>query len=76
MKEDKFIFLDEEKNYMLVIWDRKIFEKEYCRLQNKYWENELEWVDFYDELEERLKLKWVKLVADIDILCHNDFCFN
>lgn len=76
MEEDKFIFLDEEKNYMLVIWDRKIFEKEYCRLQNKYRENELEWVDFYDELEERLKLKWVKLVADIDILCHNDFCFN
>lgn len=76
MYKDKFIFLDEEKNYMLVLWDRKIFEKEYCRLQNKYWENELEWVDFYDELEERLKMKWVILVTDIDILCHNDFCFN
>lgn len=76
MEEDKFIFLDDEKNYMLVLWDRKVFEKEYCRLQNKYWENELEWVDFYDELEERLKRKWVTLVTDIDILCHDDFCFN
>ena len=76
MGKDKFIFLDEEKIYMLVLWDRKIFEREYCRLQNKYWENDLEWVDFYDELEERLKRKWVILVTDIDILCHNDFCFN
>lgn len=76
MEEDKFIFLDEEKNYMLVIWDRKIFEREYCRLQNQYRENDLEWADFYDELEERLESKWVILVADIDILCHNDFCFN
>lgn len=76
MEEDRFIFLDNENNYMVVLWDRKIFEKEYCKLQNEYRENELEWVDFYDELEERLKPKWVKLVADIDILCHDDFCFN
>ena len=76
MESDRFIFLDNEKNYMLVIWDRKVFEKEYCRLQNEYWENELEWVDFYDELEERLKRKWITLVVDIDILCHDDFCFN
>ena len=76
MEEDKFIFLDEEKNYMLVIWDRKIFEREYCRLQNQYRENDLEWADFYDVLEERLEPKWVILVADIDILCHSDFCFN
>lgn len=76
MEEDRFIFLDNENNYMVVLWDRKIFEKEYCKLQNEYRENELEWVDFYDELEERLALKWVKLVADIDILCHDDFCFN
>lgn len=61
---------------MVVLWDRKIFEREYCKLQNEYRENELEWVDFYDELEERLKLKWVKLVVDIDILCHDDFCFD
>ena len=76
MEEDKFIFLDEEKNYMLVIWDRKIFEKEYCKLQNKYRENDWDFAGFYDELEDNLKLKWVRLVVDIDTLCHNDFCFN
>lgn len=76
MGGDRFIFLDNEKNYMVVLWDRKIFEREYCKLQNEYRENELEWVDFYDVLEERLKLKWVKLVVDIDILCHDDFCFD
>lgn len=76
MEKDKFIFLDNEKNYMLVLWDRKVFEREYCKLQNQYWEDEeSEWANFYDELEERLERKWVKLIIDIDILCHNDFCF-
>ena len=76
MKEDRFIFLDNEKNYMLVLWDRKIFEREYCKLQNEYRENDWDFAGFYDELEERLKRKWVTLVTDIDILCHDDFCFN
>lgn len=73
---DKFLFIDDENNYMLVLWNRKTFEKEYCKLQNQYRENELERVDFYDELEERLKRKGVTVITDLAIISHKDLCFN
>lgn len=76
MKINKFIFFDEEDNYMIVEWDKDIFEQEYVKLQNEYWDNNLEWLNFYDELEGILSLRWVKLITDIALVRHKDLDFN
>lgn len=74
-KEKYFIVLDEENNPTLVIWDKKIFETEYVKLQNQYWDGELEWVDFYDELSERLEERWITIIPNIDVVYHNSFTY-
>lgn len=74
-KEKYFIVLDEENNPTLVIWDKKIFETEYVKLQNKYRDGELEWVDFYAELSERLNERWITIITNIDVVYSNAFTY-
>ena len=74
-KEKYFIVLDEENTPTLVIWDKKIFETEYVKLQNKYRDGKLEWLDFYDELSERLNERWITIITNIDVVYHNGFTF-
>lgn len=74
-KEKYFIVLDEENTPTLVIWDKKIFETEYVKLQNKYWDGKLEWLDFYDELSERLEERWITIITNIDVVYSNAFTY-
>lgn len=69
---EKFLFLDNENNWLLVLWDRYTFWEEYVRLTKKYQKRNLEYSTFYDELEDNLKPKWVGVIWDIKIIREND----
>jgi hypothetical protein len=51
----KFIFVDNENNFVLVLGDCATFETEYIKLTKKYRDKDLDWSGFYDELEQKLK---------------------
>lgn len=74
---NRFIFNDNENNYILVEWDFKIFEKEYVKLTKKYYDNENpERNEFYYDLENILKPKWVLIDFNIDRISENVLDFN
>lgn len=70
---DKFVFIDNEDNLLLVLGDRATFEAEYVKLTKKYWEKDLEWINFYSELQQKLKWKGVDFIDDIQVWRHDDF---
>lgn len=69
---DKFIFVDNEDNWLLVLGDRATFEAEYVKLTKKYRDKDLDWAGFYDELEQKLKWKGVDIVPDIQVVNHDN----
>lgn len=69
---DKFIFFDNEENWLLVLWDRATFWAEYTKLTKKYEKDEREWSDFYDKLEKNLLGKGVQIISDIPIIREKD----
>lgn len=69
---NKFIFFDNEENWILVLWDRATFWAEYVKLSKIYEKNNREWSDFYDKLERNLLKKWVQIIADIPIIREKD----
>lgn len=71
-----FLFYDDEKNPIFVMWDTNTFLDEYRKLQNKYWKNDWDFVDFYDKLEQKLKWKWVVINTDMPILYHDQIKFE
>lgn len=68
----KFIFVDNEDNFVLVLGDCATFEAEYVKLTKKYRDKDLDWSGFYDELEQKLKWKGVDIVPDIQIVNHDN----
>lgn len=73
----RFIFNDNENNYILVEWDYNIFEKEYVKLTKKYWDMEnCERFNFYDDLYDILKPKWVLIDFNIERISENFLDFN
>ena len=74
---NRFIFNDNENNYILVEWDFKTFEKEYVKLTKKYYDDENhERACFYNDLENILKPKWVLIDFNIDRISENVLDFN
>lgn len=69
---DKFIFFDNEENWLLVLWDRVTFWTEYVKLSKRYEKNNREWADFYDKLEKNLQGKGVQIIWDIQIIREKD----
>lgn len=69
----KFIFIDNENNFVLVLGDYATFEAEYIKLTKKYRDKDLDWSGFYDELEQKLKWKGVDIVVDIQVVNHDVF---
>jgi hypothetical protein len=51
----KFIFVDNENNFVLVLGDCATFEAEYIKLTKKYEDKDWDRSSFYDELEQKLK---------------------
>lgn len=72
----KFIFVDNEDNFVLVLGDCATFEAEYVKLTKKYRDKDLDWSGFYDELEQKLKWKGVDIVSDIQIVNHDNLFRN
>lgn len=68
----KFIFVDNEDNFVLVLGDYATFEAEYIKLTKKYRDKDLDWSGFYDELEQKLKWKGVDIVSDIQVVNHDN----
>lgn len=68
----KFIFIDNEDNFVLVLGDYATFEAEYIKLTKKYRDKDLDWSGFYDELEQKLKWKGVDIVVDIQVVNHDN----
>lgn len=74
---NRFIFNDNENNYILVEWDFKTFEKEYVKLTKKYNDDEnCERFNFYDDLYDILKPKWVLIDFNIERISENLLDFN
>jgi hypothetical protein len=58
---EKFIFVDDEWNYLLVEWTTyKTFIRYYCKLMKDIAENDRTFLWFYDELEDMLSKKFKK----------------
>ena len=73
--ENTFIFVDDEWGYFIVKWAIEEFEEVYCRLQNYYSDNQLDYSDFYDQLVTILKVFWIE-IRFCSILLYNDLNFN
>jgi hypothetical protein len=74
---NRFIFNDNENNYILVEWDFKTFEKEYVKLTKKYNDDgNCERFYFYDDLYDILKPKWVLIDFNIERISENVLNFN
>lgn len=63
--DKKSVFIDDEWNWLIVLWDMATFWAEYVRLSKKYEKNEREWSDFYEELQKNLRGKGTEIIVDI-----------
>lgn len=73
--ENTFIFFDGEWEYFIVKWAKEKFEEVYCRLQNYYQENQIDYIDFYDQLVNMLNVFWIEIYCP-SIVSYDDLDFN
>jgi hypothetical protein len=73
--ENTFIFVDDEWEYFIVKWAKEEFEEVYCRLQNYYEDNQIDYIDFYDQLVNMLKVFWIEIYCPT-MLLYDDLDFN
>lgn len=70
-----FLFRDDEWEYFIITWDKEKFEELYCRLQNYYEDNLIDYVDFYDNLTTILNIFWIEIYCP-SIVSYDDLDFN
>ena len=77
MYPNNFIFIDDEEDRFLIKWDKDIFEREYIKLQNEYWDKEdknedVDYSVFYNVLQERLE-KWDVIIYRYPLVVYHKY---